>query len=131
MGIDKIAKGAGKVLKKTGKFLDKHLLEEVTDPKRINDSLYYKLYNKKLKSSIVNTVGLTVGGATVLNTVRKDNFRQSMGQVEAGNLSHMSSKVSPLVEATQQGNYDTSRVMNNYRNSGAEGDLVFALHNMR
>lgn len=56
-----------------------------------------------------------------------------MGEMKAGEMSQMTGTVqhSPLVTATQEGEYNTDNMHHSLRNYGASGDIVFAMHNMR
>lgn len=93
------------------------------------------MWNKKLNPKIGYGVA---GGATVIglaSTVDKNRNREGMGAMtfQDGGLSNMAggATLSPLVDQVQNGEYDTGRVDNSFSSRGADGDIVFALHNMR
>ena len=134
--ISKIAKGAGnsdfvKKAKKAGKFINNHLLEDVPDKNKL-DSMLYQVFPKRIKQKYA--IGTIVGVSAIVgaDSIRKMQFRNDIGDVRAGGLSKMTSQtVSPLTTQLQNGEYESGNIMHSLRNSGAEGDIVFALHNMR
>lgn len=136
--ISKIAKGIGnsefgKNAKKAGKFINNHILEDVPDKNKY-DSLLYQVFPKRIKQKY--TVGAVLGVSAIGagKSIYDMQNRNDIGRVSAGGLSHMTSEVvSPLTKEIQKNNYNPENIMygSNLRNSGAEGDIVFALHNMR
>ena len=141
MSVKNIVKGVGKTLKtgakefsnsKVGKFMDKYVFDEVKNPNRLDDALYYGIYNRKLKKSYVVGGMAVIGGINVASDSRKMMYRNKLGDIEAGGLSHMTSNiVSKHTASLQAGAYDANKIKHSMRNAGAEGDIVFALHNMR
>lgn len=149
MSVEKIAIGTGKLLRKGSNklkgfkdvvkedfksiknFAEKNILDDVPVD-QMDDSIYYKLYPKKVKKGIVTGGAIALGGMTVANDIRKSNFGKDIEKISGGQLSHMtSSVVSPLTEQLQSGNYDPSRIKHSYRNAGAEGSIVFSMHQLR
>ena len=136
--INKIIKGVGKSefgekVKKAGKFINNHILEDVPDKNKY-DSLLYQVFPKRIKQKYAVCAVLGVSAIGAGKSIYNTQNRLDIGEVTGGGLSHMTSEaVSPLTRELQDGNYDTSNMMfgKNLRGSGAEGDLVFALHNMR
>lgn len=136
--ISKIAKGIGdsnigQNAKKAGKFINKHVLEDIPENRKY-DSLLYQVFPKRIKQKYAIGAVVGVGAISAAKGVYNIQNRNDIGRVEEGGLSHMTSQVvSPLTEQLQNGEYDPENIMygSRLRNSGAEGDLVFALHNMR
>lgn len=147
--VSKIAKGIGKGLKnnvvaedidsvvkatkKFGKKINKKYLTDVPEKQEF-DSLMYAVFPRKIKKRYVYGTGAVVGGIAIANTLGDAQDRASYGQIEGGGLSHMTSEVSStLISEMQEGNYDPARIMHNssYRDTGASGDIVMALHNRR
>lgn len=140
--IIKAAKGAGEtisksgVVKKTkslGSGINKHILEDVSGTDKQN-SLLYKVFPKRIKQKIAVPIVLGVGAIGAGTGIYNMQNRNDIGEMSGGSLSHMTSNVvSPRTEELQKGKYEDSNIMygSKLRNSGAEGDLVFALHNMR
>lgn len=136
--IYKIAKGVGDTnigqkAKKTGKFINKHILEDVPERNKY-DSLLYQVFPKRIKQKY--TVGAVLGVSAIASANAIDNmqYRNDLGEIESGGLSHMTSQaISPTVEQLQSGEYNPENIMygRGLRDSGATGDIIFALHNMR
>lgn len=147
--VSKIAKGIGQnlkhtvvgedvnaIYKKTKKFNNKINKKYLKDIKQKDsyDSLFHAILPKQIKTKYVVGVGGAIGAISVGNAIGDAQDRASYGTIEGGGLSHMTSEVtSPLVSEMQEGNYDPNRVMHNssYRDTGATGDIVLALHNRR
>lgn len=123
----------GNIMKGIGKKAKSSLLVDVAPDKQT--AVYQKLWNKKINPK----VGYTAAGVLTLGSIgwsaSKAENRHDLGYMSAqdGPLSNMigGATLSPLVEQVQAGQYDTSRVNNNTTSRGADGDIVFALHNMR
>lgn len=137
MGIAKIlegAKGIGKDLKWAGsKLFDKVDKEDIA---KDGVGIYQHLAPYKLKGGVAATIA---GGAIVMNVgesaIDSRNVASMGGHIEAGNgLSGMTSTVakSPLINKANNGEYNAEeRMGGSLANAGADGDIVFALHNMR
>lgn len=147
--VSKIAKGIGKGLKnnvvaedidsvvnatkKFGNKINKKYLRDVPD-KDSYDSLMHAIFPKQIKKRYVYGVGGAALGISLANNIGDAQDRSSYGKIEGGGLSHMTSDVSStLITEMQEGNYDPARIMHNssYRDTGASGDIVLALHNRR
>lgn len=126
----------GKILKGMGRKIADNVgpvLVDVAEDKQT--ALYQKMWNKKLNPKIgygVAAVG-TVGALTYKASESKNRHELGYMSAQDGLLSNMvgGATLSPLVEQVQSGEYDTSRVDNTWNSRGADGDIVFALHNMR
>jgi hypothetical protein len=130
--IIKGAKGIGSDLK----WLRDNTMTKVAKEDVAKDGigLYQHLAPYKLKGGVAGTIA---AGAIAVNAgsaaLQSHNVAQ-MGAIEAGEgLSGMTSTVakSPLLDKLQKGEYAEDRVMGSIDNAGADGDIVFALHNMR
>lgn len=148
--VSKIAKGVGSGIsnsvvgqdvkavasatKKAGKkFYNSKYLTDIPKEQKL-ESLMYPLFPKKIKGKYVYGAGAAIGGIGVANMLGDAQDRASYGRIEGGGLSHMTSDVSsPLISDMQQGDYDPVHMMHNssYRDTGASGDIVLALHNRR
>lgn len=130
--ILKGAKGIGSDLKWAGK----KIFEEVPEAERAKDGmgLYQKVLPYKVKGKVA-AAGLGAYGLYEVGTSGVASRNSAMlGAVDAGEgLSGMTSTVekSPLLKKLQKGEYADDRVMGSIDNAGADGDIVFALHNMR
>lgn len=134
--VGKILKGIGK----KGRDISRSVVDgigpalvDVAEDKQT--ALYQKVWNKKLNPKIgygVAAVG-TVGALTYKASESKNRHELGYMSAQDGLLSNMvgGATLSPLVEQVQSGEYDTSRVDNTWNSRGADGDIVFALHNMR
>lgn len=125
-----------KILKGMGKSVKKGIGPIFTDvaPDKQN-ALYQKMWSKKLNPKIgYGVVAIGTAGALTWKATEAGN-RHDLGYMSAqqGGLSNMigGATLSPLVEQIQNGEYDASRVDNHFSSRGADGDIVFALHNMR
>lgn len=137
MGIAKIlegAKGIGKDLKWAGsKLFDKVEGEDIA---KDGIGLYQKLAPYKLKGGVAATIA---GGAIAMgvgeSAIDSHNLAMMGGKIDAGDgLSGMTSTVakSPLINKANRGEYNAEENMGgSLANAGADGDIVFALHNMR
>lgn len=118
------------------KWAGKKLFEEVPEAERAKDGigLYQKMLPYKMKGGVAKAVvGGTLGVGVIGSAIGSSN-QAKLGTVEAGEgLSGMTSTVSksPLLKSLQSGEYSDDRVMGSIDNAGADGDIVFALHNMR
>lgn len=127
--VGKIMKGIGK---KVGNKIGSPLVDVAPDKQ---NALYQKLWNKKLNPKI----GYGLAGAAAIGGIgwsaSKAKNRHNLGYMSAqdGPLSNMigGATLSPLVQQTQSGEYDANKTNNNITSMGADGDIVFALHNMR
>lgn len=140
--ISKIAKSVGEKAnignigekaKKAKKFMNDFILEDVPDKNKY-DSFLYKVFPKRIKQGYTIGAVAGIGAFTAAKGVYNAHNRNDIGTVSHGGLSHMTSEVvSPLTKQLQNGKYDPENIMygSRIRNSGAEGDIVFALHNMR
>lgn len=120
------------ILKGIGKGIGKGVVDVAPDKQT---AVYQKLWNKKLNPKIgygVAGAGTVIGLASTLD---KNHNRHGLGAMtpQDGPLSNMvgGATLSPLIEDLQNGEYDASRVDNSFSSRGADGDIVFALHNMR
>lgn len=159
MSVNSILKGIGKKGKKlvSDKFpksnneLMKGPFQRLTG-KGLKDPM--ALYYSAVPYHIANkyTVPLAVGGVAIagVSTGLKMNNQANMGRIEAGEgLSGMTegtidmasaNVITPYLKELNDGSSSESRVLSaqirdgmqhNINTSGAEGDLVFALHQMR
>lgn len=131
-----MAKNISKIMKGIGKF-SKAVFTDVPN-KDSYDSLMHAIIPKKIKGKYVYPIGAAVGGtiATYKLTSKALNMqeRASYGRIDSGEMSHMTNQVpSTLISEMQDGTYDPNRVMHNfgYRDTGASGEVVLALHNRR
>lgn len=115
----------------------KPLVKEVERvPGEMPDSLYQYVAPYKLKTSV--GVG-AIAGVTAIGAVNEGYKGHVSGKIgkmsSSAGLSHMTDTaneaVSPLISKLQNGQYSAQRIENNLSNHGADGDIVFALHNMR
>lgn len=117
-----------------GKKINGKYFKDVPE-KNALDSLMYTVLPKQIKGKYVYGTAAVVGGIKLINDIGDNRDRASYGKFEGGTLSHMTSEVSssPLISEMQQGDYDPSHIMHNssYRDTGATGDIVLALHNRR
>lgn len=115
------------------KVYNNKYLTDISESEKLN-SLMYSIFPKKVKTKYVVGAGTLIGGIAAANAIGDAQDRASYGEIEGGGLSHMTSEVSsPLISDMQKGDYDSANVMHNssYRDTGASGDIVLALHNMR
>lgn len=116
--IAKIAKGVGK------KTVTKVNPSEAS-------AVYQKFLPYQVNQKIVNAVGLGVGTVAIGSTVMGEKERKAIGNIEAGEgLSGMTSSVQ-LSKGVKDFKKGKVRFNPSFTNDSAEGDLVFALHNMR
>ena len=92
--------------------------------------LPYKIKNKYVAGGVAGIAGITIA-----NSAYKGNVKGKMGETTVGELSGITPSgqqtLSPLIKEVQEGRYNTNNIENNFSNHGADGDIVFALHNMR
>lgn len=131
--VSKIMKGVGKskagqAVKKAGKHIDGKYFKDIKEGEKLN-AMMYQVYPKKLKSRYVYGV-MGVGAAISTGSyLLGNNSRNDLGEIVGGGLSQMTSQTtSPLTKSLQRGQYDNANIMHN---TSAQGDIVFALHNMR
>lgn len=153
--VSKIAKGVGdasktikksvienadnlkgsKTYEKFKHYSEKYLEDIPLDAKYT--SMLYQVYPKRIKTKYAVGGVALITGATLVGKSNDMRYKARLGPIEAGGLSHMTSQaISPLTQELQQGSYDAVNIMHKarrlpYRESGAEGDIVFAMHNMR
>lgn len=159
MSVNSILKGIGKkgsklineTFPKSSSELRKGPFQRLTGESLKNPMA---IYQSAIPYHIANkyTVPFAVGGLAVTGAVTgiKMNNQANMGRVEAGEgLSGMtngtianasSNVVTPYLKEMNDGSTNESRqisaqisngMQHNINTSGAEGDIVFALHNMR
>lgn len=136
--IGKIAKGAKNIL--LGRDLDFNAgakaikdfsIEKVK--KGSENSFYQHMVPYRLSGKVGATGAAVVGGIGILNTMGDSRGTASMGKMsyDGASMSGMTDKVklSQKIQDVQEGK--PVALSNSHKNDGAEGDLVFALHNMR
>lgn len=131
-----MAKTISKIMKGIGKF-NKTVFTDVPN-KDSYDSLMHAIIPKKIKGKYVYPIGAAIGGTIgaykLTSKVIDMEDRATYGRIEGGEMSHMTNNVpSTLLSDMQNGTYDPNRVMHNssYRDTGASGEVVLALHNRR
>lgn len=82
-----------------------------------------------LKGGVQKALGIGITGTAVAASLGQVRNVNNMGEISAGGLSDMTQSVKPSaqVKAVQK----KGKIDNSLRNTGATGDIVFALHNMR
>lgn len=130
--VSKIMKGIGnsklgQSAKKAGKYIDGKLLEDIPDSHKYN-AMLYQVLPKRIKQKYVYGTMAGVVGYNAIKGINNASERANLGVVEGGSLSHMTSDISPLTQSLQNGEYGSENIMHK---TSAQGDIVFALHNMR
>lgn len=130
--VSKIMKGIGETkigqkAKKVGKFIDTNILEDIPEKDKYN-AMMYQVFPKRIKPKYVWGTAGVIGTGALVKSAWSAESRNDLGEVSGGSLSHMSSSLSPLTYDLQEGQYDNANIMHK---TNAQGDIVFALHNMR
>ena len=114
----------------------KKVFKEV-DEKKINKLSYqrfapYKL-NPKIAYGAIGAYGAYAVTDSIGKTFYNEGNRASMGENNFGELSNLitMNPISPNIKEITDNPDTTSKVNNNISNHGADGDIVFALHQLR
>jgi hypothetical protein len=137
---EKTAESLIKNRKEIGKKIVDGAKKSVVElPEEERNSVFTKLVKHRLNNKVAAGAFLATGGFTLASMANEGNNVGNLGRIEATQMANtINFTRSPILEQTvdamdanEQFAEQASKTMFGCNTHGAEGDLVFALHNLR